>query len=83
MSSDEIKALESTIQPRKPSRVRKFKEDYVNENTQLRMDNHAIGCMNLKLLESNATLLEQLNNPTITLALRLLVKAVVRKVRVV
>jgi hypothetical protein len=72
MSSEEIKALHDSVQPRKPSRVRKFKEDYVNENTRLRMELHAVKCNNEKLVD-------MFDNPTIRFALGLLVKAIVGK----
>lgn len=81
MSSNDITALQSVATTRKPSRVRRFKEDYAQENTILKMDNHALTCMNEKLLQSNTRLIDQINNQTITHAIRLLVKAVARKVR--
>ena len=81
MSSEEIKALQSVATTRKPTRVKKFKEEYINDNAILRQENHALKCVIDKLAESNAKLLEHINNPTIMQAVRLLVKAVVRKVR--
>lgn len=72
MSSEEITKLQAVVTTRKPSRVRKFKEDYVNENTRLRMELHAVKCNNEKLVE-------QIDNPTIRFALGLLVKAIVGK----
>jgi hypothetical protein len=76
MSSEEITALTDSVQPRKPSRVRKFKEDYVNDLTILRMDHHALECHAVKLEMANAYLLNQINHPSIRFALGMLVKAV-------
>jgi hypothetical protein len=76
MSSEEITALQAVATTRKPSRVRKFKEDYVNENTHLRMELHAVKCNNEKLVN-------MFDNPTIRFALGLLVKAIVGKKEVV
>jgi hypothetical protein len=70
MSSEEITKLQSVATTRKPSRVRKFKEDYVNENTRLRMELHAVKCNNEKLVD-------MFDNPTIRFAIGLLVKAIV------
>ena len=86
--NEQNKLLQSVSKPRKPSRVRKFKEDYVNEVTILRVDNHSLKCkLECITVERDdfykmySEYHDQLNNPTITQAVRQLVKAVVRKVR--
>ena len=75
MSNEEIKQLEAVATARKPKRVKNFKEDYVRDLTIARMELHAVKCTNERL---NSLLFKE---PTIIEAVRLLVKAVVRKVR--
>ena len=92
MSNEEIKQLESVATDRKPKRVKSFKEDYVRDLTIARMELHAVKCANEKLQaeieavkQSHRNTLDCFNNLeniiTVAQAVRLLVKAVVRKVR--
>jgi len=77
MSNEEIKELESVATKRTPSRVKKFKEEYINDNAVLRQENHALKCGIDKVAQLNATLLNNVNHPSIRFAIGLLVKAIV------
>ena len=68
MSNEEIKALESVATKRKPTRVKKFKEEYINENAVLRQENHALKCK-----------VDKLEGRTVCQLFGLLVKAIVGK----
>jgi hypothetical protein len=45
-------------QVKKPTRVRKFKEDYARDNVRLEMENHVLKCINERLFKDNAQLQE-------------------------
>ena len=68
---------------RKPKRVRMFKEDYVNECIQLRVENHALKCAKAQLIEfyetqkqDMETMADQIHEPSIRFAIGLIFKAI-------